>query len=101
MCYNSKILCYVSIRLNNLPVPIIIDTTSIGSDTGTDTSIGPPLLETLKEFELGLEKVWERECSSDSDVDEVLLMNRSCHFATGSISSCLHKGFKTRIRRTM
>ena len=43
MHYNSKILYYVSIRLNNLPIPMITDTTSIGSDTGTDTGIGPPL----------------------------------------------------------
>ena len=28
-------------------------------------------LETFKEFELGLEEVWERECSNDSNVDEV------------------------------
>ena len=28
-------------------------------------------------------KAWESECSSDSDVDEVLLMNRSCHLAAG------------------
>ena len=41
----------------------------------------------LKEFELGLEEVWERECSSDSDVDKVSLMNKSYHLATGSVSS--------------
>ena len=45
----------------------------------------------LEEFELGLEEVWERECNSDSGVDKVSLMNRSCHFAAGSFSSCLHK----------
>ena len=39
-------------------------------------------LETLEELKLGLE-VWERECSSDSDVDEVSLTNRSCHLAIG------------------
>ena len=44
MCYNSKILCYVRIRLNNVLIPIITDNTSIGSDTGTDTSIAPPLI---------------------------------------------------------
>ena len=44
-----------------------------------DTAAG---LEKFEEFELGLEEVWERECSSDSDVDEVLLTNRSCHLTT-------------------
>ena len=48
----------------------------------------------LEVCELGLEEVWERECNSDSDVDEVLLtMNRSCHLATGSVSSHLCKEF--------
>ena len=28
-------------------------------------------------------KAWESECSSDSDIDEVSLINRSCHLATG------------------
>ena len=51
-------------------------------------------LETLEEFELGLEEVWERECSSDSDVDEVSIMNRRSHFSTGAVSSYLHKEFK-------
>ena len=55
-----------------------------------DTAAG---LEMLEEFELGLEEVWERECSSDSDVDKVLLTNRSCHFAAGTASSRLHKEF--------
>ena len=50
-------------------------------------------LEKPKEFELGLEEVWERECSSDSNVDKVSLTNRSCHLATGSVSSRLHKEF--------
>ena len=39
-----------------------------------DTAAG---LETLEEFKFGLEEVWEKECSSDSDVDEVLLMNKT------------------------
>ena len=43
-------------------------------------------LEALEEFELGLEEVWERKCSSDSEVDEVSLMNGSCHLAAGSVS---------------
>ena len=55
-----------------------------------DTAAG---LETLEEFEFGLEEVWERECSSDSDVDKVSLMYRSCHLAAGSVSSHLHKEF--------
>ena len=55
-----------------------------------DTANG---LETLEKFELGLEEVWERECSSDSDVDEVSLTNRSCYLAAGSVSSHLHKEF--------
>ena len=38
-------------------------------------------LETLEKFELGLEEVWERECSRDSDIDKVSLTNRSCHLA--------------------
>ena len=46
-----------------------------------------------EEFELGLEEVWERECSSNSDVDEVLLMKRSCYLAAGSVTSQLHKEF--------
>ena len=46
-----------------------------------DTTAG---LETLEEFELRLKEVWKKECSSDSDVDEVLLMNRSCHLTAGS-----------------
>ena len=50
-------------------------------------------LKMLEEFELGLEEVWESECSSDSDVDQVSLTNRSCHLATGSVSSHLHKEF--------
>ena len=50
-------------------------------------------LETVQEFEFRLEKVWEIECSSDSDVDEVSLTNRSCHLADGSVSSHLHKEF--------
>ena len=50
-------------------------------------------LETFEEFELGLEEVWERECSSNSYVDEVLLTNRSCHLTAGSVSSRLHKEF--------
>ena len=50
-------------------------------------------LEMLEGFELGLEEVWERECTSDSDVDKVSLTNRSCHLAPGSVSSCLHKEF--------
>ena len=45
-----------------------------------DTTTG---LEMLKEFELGLEEAWESECSSDSNVDEASLMNRSCQLATG------------------
>ena len=45
----------------------------------------------LEQFELGLEEVWKRECSADSDVDEVSLANRSCHLTTGSVSSRLHK----------
>ena len=40
----------------------------------------------LKEFELGLKEVWERGCSSNSNVDEVSLMNRSCHLTAGSVS---------------
>ena len=48
-------------------------------------------LETLEEFELGLEEVWERECNSDSDADKVSLMNRSCHLAAGLFSSRFHK----------
>ena len=55
-----------------------------------DTAFG---LEKLKEFDLGLEEVWERECSSDSDVDKVSLTNRSCHLTTSSVSSRLHKEF--------
>ena len=55
-----------------------------------DTAAG---LEMREEFKLGLEEVWERECSSGSDVDEVLLMNRRCHLAPGSVSSHLHKEF--------
>ena len=54
-----------------------------------DTAAG---LEMLEEFEFGLE-VWERECSSNSDVDKVLFTNRSCHVAAGSFSSRLHKEF--------
>ena len=50
-------------------------------------------LEMLEGFELGLEEVWERECTSDSDVDKVSLTNRSCHLAPGLVSSCLHKEF--------
>ena len=50
-------------------------------------------LEMLKEFELGFKEVWERECSRDSDVDKVLLTNRSCHLTTGSVSNRLHKEF--------
>ena len=50
-------------------------------------------LESFEEFELGLEEVWERECSSDSDVDGGLLTNRGCHLAAGSVSSRLHKEF--------
>ena len=50
-------------------------------------------LETFEEFELGLEEVWERKCSNDSYVDEVLLTNRSCHLTAGSVSSRLHKEF--------
>ena len=50
-------------------------------------------LEMLKEFELGFKEVWERECSRDSDVDKVLLTNRSCHLATGSVSNRLYKEF--------
>ena len=49
------------------------------------------MLETLEEFELGLEKVWEREYSSDSDVDEVSLTNRSCYLTAGSVNSCLNR----------
>ena len=31
-----------------------------------------PLLDwKCSEFELGLEEVWKRECSSDNDVDEI------------------------------
>ena len=62
-----------------------------------DTATG---LETVEEFELGLEEVWERKCSSDSGVDEVSLINRSCYLAAGSVSSRLHKEFYTWIRRT-
>ena len=47
----------------------------------------------LEMLVLGLEEVWETECSSDSDADEVSLMNRRCHFSTGSVSSHLHKEF--------
>ena len=54
-----------------------------------DTAAG---LEMLKEFELGLEEVWERECRSNNDVDEALT-NRSCYLAAGLVSSCLHKQF--------
>ena len=50
-------------------------------------------LEMLEEFEFGLEEVWEREYSSDSDVDEVSLTNRSCHLTAGSISSHFYKEF--------
>ena len=50
-------------------------------------------LETLEEFELGLEEVYERECNSDSDVNEISLMNRNYHLATGSVSIRLHKEF--------
>ena len=50
-------------------------------------------LEMLKEFELGLEEVWERECRSNNDVDEFSLMNRSCYLAAGSVSIYLHKEF--------
>ena len=49
-------------------------------------------LETVKEFEFRLE-IWETKCSSDSDVDEVSLTNRSCHLTDGSVSSHLHKEF--------
>ena len=62
-----------------------------------DTATG---LETVEEFELGLEEVWERECSSDSDVDKISLINRSCHLAAGLVSSRFHKEFYTWIRRT-
>ena len=51
-------------------------------------------LETLEQCELGLEEVWERECSSDSDVEEVsLTTNRSCHLAAGLVSSRFRKEF--------
>ena len=50
-------------------------------------------LETLKEFQIGIEEVWKRECSSDSDLHEVSLMNRSCHLANGSVNNHLHKEF--------
>ena len=50
-------------------------------------------MKTLEVFELELEEVWERECSSDSDVDKVSITNRSCHLADGSISGHLHKEF--------
>ena len=50
-------------------------------------------LETVKEFEFRLEELWETECSSDSDVDEVSLTNGSCHLTYGSVSSHLHKEF--------
>ena len=53
-----------------------------------DTATG---LEMLKEFKLGLEEVWERECSSDSDIDDISLTKRSCHLAAGSVNSHLHK----------
>ena len=57
-------------------------------------------LETVEEFELGLEEVWERKCSSNSNVDKVSLINRSCHLTAGSVSSRFHKEFYTWIRRT-
>ena len=50
-------------------------------------------LEMLEEFKLGLEEAWERECSSNSDVDKFLLTNRTCHLSTGLLNSCLHKEF--------